>query len=591
MSPEVVEDFRTTGTSHLLAISGLHVGVLLVLSLGAASWWFGRRRHLYLLLPLACICFYALVSGLPASVVRAAIMGSIYLAALALGRPRSALPALAFAAAVMAAINPRVLEQVSFQLSFAAMAGIVLALPVVAGLSQTVTTRLNTTMGWWQRWLIYLSGWVLGALVVSVAATLATLPLIAFNFHQIPLLGILVTVLALPALPFILVGTLATALAGLVHPALGQFFGWLTWGPLSYLLGLVALAPGKTVSGAWAGAPLVWAWYIVLGGALLVPGSLTYLKGLPGRFATSVWHPALGSLAASRPTGLTLGFLGLALVLAVAGMFLWVQVFSGPDGKLHVYFFDVGQGDSTLIVTPNGRQVLVDGGPDAESATRALVGPLSRWDRSLDLVALTHPDTDHGRGLLEVLDRYEVAGVLVGVEAPESPLYPQWQATLDRQGLTAIPVSSGYRIILEEDVTLEVLNPPPTSFQGSPSDRNNNGVVFRLVYGEVSFMLAADIESLVENYLVRQGRPLESVVLKVPHHGSNTSTTAEFLRRVNPSQAVISSGEDNPFGHPRPQVLARLEDTLGQGGVYQTAQQGDVEFISDGRRLWVRTQR
>ena len=102
--------------------------------------------------------------------------------------------------------------------------------------------------------------------MVSVAATLATLPLIAFNFHQVPLLGIFVTVLALPALPFILVGSLATALAGLVRPAIGQFFGWLTWVPLSYLLGLVDLAPGKTVSGTWAGAPIVRAWYIVLGG-------------------------------------------------------------------------------------------------------------------------------------------------------------------------------------------------------------------------------------------------------------------------------------------------------------------------------------
>ena len=110
-----------------------------------------------------------------------------------------------------------------------------------------------------------LSNWVLAALVVSLAATLATLPLVAFNFHRIPLFGIFGTVLALPALPFVLLGSLITALAGLANPVLGQFFGWLTWVPLSYLLGLVNLAPGETVSGSWVGAPLVWAWYLVAG--------------------------------------------------------------------------------------------------------------------------------------------------------------------------------------------------------------------------------------------------------------------------------------------------------------------------------------
>ena len=152
LPPEVVEAFRSTGTSHLLAISGLHVGVLLVLSLGAAGWWFGKRRQLYLLLPLASIWFYALVSGLPVSVVRAAIMGSVFLAALALGRPRSVLPSLALAAAVMAAIDPQVLNQVSFQLSFAAMAGIVLVLPYQARIAETITDRLNITGGWRRQW-------------------------------------------------------------------------------------------------------------------------------------------------------------------------------------------------------------------------------------------------------------------------------------------------------------------------------------------------------------------------------------------------------------------------------------------------------
>ena len=207
------------------------------------------------------------------------------------------------------------------------------------------------------------------------------------------------------------------------------------------------------------------------------------------------------------------------------------------------------------------------------------------------MVALTHLDADHGRGLLEVLDRYRVAAVLVGVEYPESAFYPQWRATLDRQRLQVMPVSAGYRILLEEDVTLEVLNPPPRPFRGSPSDRNNNGLVLRLVYGDVSFLLAADIEALAENNLVGSAPVLESVVLKVPHHGSKTSSTVEFLGRVKPSQVVISAGVENQYGHPHAEVVARLEETSGVTEIYRTGQRGSIEFSSDGRRLWVKTQR
>jgi competence protein ComEC len=588
LPPEVVVDFRNTGTSHLLAISGLNVGILLVPALAAAAWWMGRRRPFYLLLPLASIWFYALVSGLSVSMVRAAIMGSVYLAALAVGRPRSALPALAFSAAVMAAIDPGSLRQVSLQLSFTAVAGIALAVPYQARIAEAVTLTSGVTGLWWQRWSRFLASWVLIALVVSAAATLATLPLVAFNFHMIPLFGIFATMLALPMLPFMLLGSLLAAVGGVIAPSLGQFFGWLAWLPLSYLLGLVSLTPGTTVSGAWVGPPLVWVWYVLMGGVLILPGAVSYLKGLSSRLAVHLWQRSLG---ASRPSSVTLSSLGLLLILTVAAILLWVQVFRGPDGKLHVYFFDVGQGDSILIVTPGGRQVLVDGGPEAQSATRALAGPLSPWDRSLDMVVLTHLDADHSQGLLKVLDRYQVAAVVMGVEASGKSLYPQWGATLERRQLRVIPMAAGYRIMLEPEVALEVLNPPPIRFLGSPSDDNNNGVVFRLVYGDVRFLLAADIEAVAEAHLVRRVPDLESEVLKVAHHGSKTSTTLEFLQRVSPSYAVISAGADNRYGHPHPQVMARLREQPGLAEIYQTAQQGRIEFISDGRGLWVKTQR
>jgi beta-lactamase superfamily II metal-dependent hydrolase len=132
--------------------------------------------------------------------------------------------------------------------------------------------------------------------------------------------------------------------------------------PLSYFLGLVSVAPGTTVSGAWVGAPLVWAWYLALVGLLLLPGGLGYLRRMAGNLIGLVIRPMMSRPASLRPSGLTLSVLGIAAILAVSGISMWAQVFSGPDGKLHVYFFNVGQGDSILVVTPNGRQVLIDGG-------------------------------------------------------------------------------------------------------------------------------------------------------------------------------------------------------------------------------------
>ncbi len=207
------------------------------------------------------------------------------------------------------------------------------------------------------------------------------------------------------------------------------------------------------------------------------------------------------------------------------------------------------------------------------------------------MLVLTHLGADHSRGLLEVLDRYRVASVLVGVEETDSALNPQWRASLEREGPMKIPVTAGYRVVLEPDLILEVLNPPGAATRGFAADQNNNSVVLRLVYGRVGFLLAADIEAEAENYMVRRSEALQSAVLKVPHHGSRTSTTPGFLERVDPAVAVVSVGEANQFGHPHPEVADRLEEAVGPEAVYRTDRDGTIEFVSDGERLWVGTER
>ncbi len=569
----VREDFLETGTGHLLAISGLHVGVLLGLTLAVSRAALGGGRW-HLLVPLAALWLYALLSGMAPPVVRASIMGTLFLAARFSGRPGAGLPALSLAAGVMAGLDPSLLRDVSFQLSFTAMAALLLlAPPIEARLNAFLESRL-AERGPLLRW----SKGLAAALAVGAAATVGTLPLLAFTFHRISLLGIPTTLLALPALPPLLAGSALTGALGLVWVPLGSAVGIVTWVPLSYLLGLVATLdalPGETFD-AGAGAPWMLAVYY---GSLLLPAARRPIARLV-RLAVEgdAW----------RLRGFRVPFRWTAPALAVAAALLWAGALSTPDGKLHVTFLDVGQGEATLIVTPSGRQVLVDGGPDPRVVMQGLGSRLPFWDRSLDVVALTHPHGDHLSGLLEVLERYDVDLFLHRSAAYPTAEYARWeQALAERDGRsTVLEAQRGHRIALGDGVVLEVLHPGPVTLD---DETNNNSLVLRLSYGEVVFLLTGDVESPVESVLLAGGAPLDATVLKVGHHGSNSSSSAPFLEAVSPSLAVISVGEDNRFGHPDDEVLQRLRAMLPHDRVLLTSQQGDVEVTTDGKRLWLKT--
>ena len=589
-----VENFRQSGTSHLLAISGLHLGILLLMTVGLLHWALGRHTPIPILLALAAVWLYVLVSGAPVSVVRAAIMGSVYLAALGLGRPReSLLPALALSVVAMTALDPGAASRISFQLSFAAMAGIALALPWQESVSQGIAGRFERT-GW--RWAPLAGstlGWLASGILISAAATLATFPLVALTFGRLPLLGIPATILATPLLPFALAGGLIAALAGMVHPLVGQLVGLPASMPLAALLALVEAVPKWTLELDTEGAGWLWAWYGVLLGTLVLADTRWYRMGALGRLTRvmGLSGAAARSGVAGGSAGPYLALGGVGLVLAATLLYLLAGAWGQADGRLHVHFLDVGQGDAIYIETPGGRQVLVDGGPEFAGAARALSRRLPPWDRSLDLVASTHLDTDHSRGLLRVLESYRTGTVVAGLPDPESHLYPQWQKAVDQGGHRLVHLSAGQELALEEGMTLTVLHPPALPLRGPAWDSNNNSLVLRLSYGEISFLLTGDIEEEAERYLARTATSLQSDVLKVGHHGSNSSTTAAFLRAVKPRWAVISAGADNQYGHPHADVVHRLEDAVGKANVFSTATKGTIHFSTDGQRLWVETER
>ena len=250
------------------------------------------------------------------------------------------------------------------------------------------------------------------------------------------------------------------------------------------------------------------------------------------------------------------------------------------DSLLKIYFFDVGQGDAIFIQTPNDNQVLIDGGP-SNQVIQELGRVMPFYDHSIDLLVLTHPDADHINGLIEVLKRYKVGRILENVIELDTPAYAKWNELKQEAQITEAVF--GQEIVLDDDIILRVLYPVDSSVQQSKT--NNNSIVAKLVYGEVSLLLTGDVETKVERELVARKIDIDSDLLKVPHHGSKTSTTEKFIEAVTPEAAFIQVGSDNRYGHPHPTVLERLQDY----GIryYRTDINGTIELLLDGQNYQI----
>ncbi len=566
MPPELSDAFNRTGTTHILAVSGMNISIVAGLLLPVGAWLLGRRRGYYLLLPLAGTWTYALLAGMGPPVVRAAIMATVFLGGHYLGRPGSAVVALALAAAVMVGLDPSVLGQVSFQLSFLSMLGLALLAPPLQGILERAVRTLRADWVTWARP-------VTTSVAVSLAAMAFTYPVVAMYFHRLSLVGLPATLLLLPALPILLVTSALTAVAGALSGPLGQVVGWTAWPWLAYQTYVVkgfALLPGAALDLGRIPVVVVAGYFGILGLAL---GGWRWLP----RFAQA--------LQGAVPQAKWVRWGALLAMATMTGM-IWAAGLSLPDGRLHVFFLDVGQGDAILVQAGRHR-VLIDGGPSADVLERELGKHLPFWDRTLDVVVLSHPEADHLAGLVEVLQRHKVGAVLEGPLTSSSEMYRKWSQGLGASGIPRVQARPGLAMRLGKRVSVEALFPPEEPFLGTGADTNNNSVVLRVRAGAVSFLLPGDLESVGEGILLAQEVDVTATVLKVAHHGSDTSTTSRFLAAVAPRAAVISVGTDNKFYHPSKEVVQRLEQIVGDK-LYQTPQWGTVEMITDGRQLWMK---
>ena len=571
--PQSLQDsLILSGTTHILVISGSQFNIIAGILVSTGLWLFGKRRYFYIWLALVAIWVYALLTGMSPPVIRSAIMVSLFLIADLMGRQRSAITVLAFAAAVMVAITPQILRDASFQLTFMSTLGMVFVAP---RLQSPGRKAVGTTLGE-DGFIVSTANWISDSLFVTLGVTIVIWLVIAYYFGVFSIVSPLATLPVLPALPYLIFSGTLAAVFGVVALSIGQVLGWLAWLFASYMLVIINGFASLPISSIKLGEiNPVWLWVY-----FAVPGVILWLTGRRKAVTETLNRVAITTGKIPRKW--------IIAPLLVVAILTTLVACTMPDNRLHVSFLDVGQGDAILIQTPNHQDILVDGGPSAQAISGELGKRMPFWDRTIELVVLTHPRTDHLNGLIETLQRYKVKQVLYLDTDYQSVAEQEWLSLIREKGIEATFAKAGQVINLGTDeVTIEVINPTPDS---SVPDEDN-GIVLRLNDGKISFLLTSDISQEAELDLMTRRADLTSTVLKVSHHGSNYSSSTAFLAVVDPKLAVISVGADHTFGHPGEETMERLVSMVGLDKIYRTDEDGTIEFITNGERLWVKTER
>tara|TARA_Y100000310_G_C20654676_1_gene801364 strand:+ start:346 stop:1209 length:864 start_codon:yes stop_codon:yes gene_type:complete len=271
-------------------------------------------------------------------------------------------------------------------------------------------------------------------------------------------------------------------------------------------------------------------------------------------------------------------------LLLLFNIIVWIISYNLKQDYLELTYFDIGQGDSIFIETPQGHQILIDGGPSS-TILEKLENEMPFYDRTIDLIVLTHPEHDHYFGLLEVLKRYEVENVLWTGVIRDTAEYTEWIDLLEKEQANIVIAQQGQRIVLQKDplIFIDILYPFENLEGQEVKQANDTSIVAQLYFENTSFLFTGDIGKKQELEIIDQNNDLETDVLKVGHHGSNTSSSIEFIQATNPDIAIIQVGKDNSYGHPTPEVLARFKESGID--VLRTDLIGDIKIISNGNKI------
>lgn len=547
ISPALREAFQVSGLAHVLAVSGLHVGLVAWLAFTFFHWLLSRSCRLILavdirkaaaLITCVPVTAYALVAGFHVSTQRALIMVLAFMFSMVLGRERDLWSTFCLAALLILAATPGALYTISFQLSFGAVAGILWLAPYIDDYIRRPFNKLIPERGPVQRVTAYASGLT----SVTLAAVFFLLPLTTYYFHRISLVSLPANLAATPILGLVVLPLgLLSALAFPLIPSLADLF----------------------LQGAALGA----AGMISVARFLSEPAGAAVWVITPNRFEVFVLYAFMIFGIFSLQGRFRVLFLASCLVLAVNVGYWVFETRLRQDFR--VTYLDVGQGNSALVEFPRGKRMLIDGGGFALSdfdVGRMVVAPYL-WRRKISRIhtlVLSHPDTDHMNGLRFIAANFSPNELWHNGDRVDSAYYRDFMDTVNTAGL-ALRLPCDPMIPKEiKGVGVQILHPSPYPGPGDTPPRNmlnDRSLVLRLTYEGTSFLFPGDIESDAEAKLVSTvGQLLKSDVLLSPHHGSGTSSSDAFLGKVRPEWCIISAGFGNRFGFPNPNVLSRLSE-------------------------------
>ena len=551
---EVREAFNRVGVSHVLAVSGLHVGLIAGIFFFVFRL-FGLTRRRATWVTVGALIVYVFVVDLRPSVVRASIMAGLFLIAFVIERDTDLWNLLGVSALIILLIWPQSLFDVGFQLSFGAVGSIALLYTPITGAIHRVFGKPAKT---WMQWIV-------AAIAVSAAAQIGTGPFVVLYFNRLPLLSVAANLMVVPAIGIIVtLGLLASAFGFWLVP-FATALNAVNWAFLSGLIGLVR---------ALSEIPHT---------ILVTPSpSPMFFAGYYGAIALILWSRK------SLPVRKALLFLALFGI----NVYIWKGVLR--EDRLEVVFLDVGQGDAVFLKFPNGRTMLVDGGARMPhfDAGKWVIAPFLRHKGigKITIVAPTHSDNDHIGGLVSILEEFPVAHVLDSGQYADSWTDDRFYELVEEKGVARHIVSAGDSLIGLGGAGALVLHPVPKFVSqecDAPMGRNNTSVVLRITYGGTSLLLTGDAEQEAERFFLGWRDRLPATVLKVGHHGSSGSSGRAFLHAVRPEIAILSVGAWNRFGHPTEDVLAKLREVGAQ--IYRTDRMGAVTMEVGEGWMKVRT--
>jgi len=580
LTEHVQRRLQEAGTYHVIAISGGNIAILagLLLAMFRVAGWLGRGA---MVAAIAALLAYARLVGDSASVDRATLMAVVYFGARAADQRSRPLNALAVVAAVLIAADPLSVADPGFILTFGATLGILIAAPAVATDHEHSKLFLRMPACLRERSFVQLSvQFLITMLAASVAAEALLFPVSAAIFSRVTFAGLVLNLLAIPMMGVTQIAGMAVVPLSALSSRCGLAAGWIAHLGASALVksaGLVEYAPVLT----YRLAPPSWAAVAVYYVAAALGWALW-----TRRVAVS------GSAEARKIRAVRLGATAAAVCAA-----LWVLINPASlaaargDGRLHITFLDVGQGDSTFVVFPRGRSLLVDAGGLPSSSSfdigDRVVAPVLRnaGIRRLDYLALTHGDPDHIGGAPSIVREFRPREVWEGIPVPRFEPLTLLRVAVQVDGARWSNVYAGDAAEID-GVRVIAHHPPPADWERQKV-RNDDSLVLELRWRDVSLLLTGDIGRVPELSVGPALRSSRIRILKVPHHGSLTSSSWEFLKAAHPQIAVASAGRSNHFGHPVPEVLERYE-ALG-AEVLRTDRDGAVTVDTDGTTVQVRS--